>query len=338
MDNVWQQSGSSFFLRSKANQIAGLEVGIYRLCFDVVSGSFYLDRLYDKFDFNHKLYQHDMKFIDRVVKTYSCTKGNLGILLNGIKGTGKSVSAKLICNKLNVPVIIVNQNFANLAEFLNAIPQDVAIFIDEFEKVFEEEDNSLLAIMDGALSNPYRKSFILTTNDIYININLKQRPSRIRYIKSFNDMSAGLVEEIVDDLLENKELKQNCISFISKLEIITIDLVKSIIQEVNIHNETPDNFKEFFNCSNELPDRYNVTKLDKKGIKLLWSDVELSSDRYVGATFTIDHTSLGTIIGVDEGNNQVIIEVEEDNYFFVKEKKLTLRLDLIQKTHRSYLA
>ncbi len=63
---------------------------------------------------------------------------NMGVLLNGVKGTGKSVTAKLICNELKnfLPIIIVDKAYEGLPQFISKIQQEVIIFIDEFEKVF----------------------------------------------------------------------------------------------------------------------------------------------------------------------------------------------------------
>lgn len=68
---------------------------------------YHLDRYADKFVFPYKMYGLQNEFIDHVIKTYHATEGNLGIMLTGTKGTGKTVTAKELANKLNLPIIIV---------------------------------------------------------------------------------------------------------------------------------------------------------------------------------------------------------------------------------------
>ena len=43
----------------------------------------------DKFEFDFELLGLEQKFIDHALKSYENTTGNFGILLNGVKGTGK---------------------------------------------------------------------------------------------------------------------------------------------------------------------------------------------------------------------------------------------------------
>jgi len=93
--------------------------------------------------------------------------------------------------------------------------------------------------MDGTYKTSYRKVFILTTNKRYINDNLLNRPGRLRYTKEFGDLTPAQVEEVVDDCLINKQFKDDVIDFIKPLKIITVDIVKAVVSEVNIHNEDP---------------------------------------------------------------------------------------------------
>jgi hypothetical protein len=116
--------------------------------------------------------------------------------------------------------------------------------------------------MDGVLNTKHRVMFLLTSNEIYLDKNMLQRPSRIRYVKTYNDLDINTIIEIVDSSLQYPEFRDATIKFISRLNIITIDLVKSIVQEVNIHQETPDAFKDVFNISDGTKDLYNIYKVE----------------------------------------------------------------------------
>lgn len=251
MSNQWAISGNGYFLRDGSKN-GDLTPGIYEIRV-TPQGEIYLQRTGDNFAFSYKIYGCERPFIDRVQKTYKATKGNLGILLNGVRGTGKTVTAKLLCNEFNLPVILVQENFGNqLNSFLNAIKTDIIVMFDEYEKTYKAEDGSedkgtLLTLMDGILTSEHRKVFILTTNDLYVNKNLLQRPGRIRYLKTFDDLTLEVITEIVDDLLIYEEHRESTIKYLSMLETITIDIVKAVVEEVNIHNEPPDNFKDVFN-------------------------------------------------------------------------------------------
>lgn len=226
-----------------------LPIGVYNI--NLTRTGFHLDKYMDKFIFPYKVYGLQEDFIEHVIKTYNNTTGNLGIMLTGTKGTGKTVTAKELANKLNLPVIIVKsmgENNQDMIEFLSGIEEDCIFFLDEFEKNFEESDSTVLQIMDGVYNSNYRKIFLLTTNQMRVNKNLIGRPSRIRYIKNFGDLDLKIVNEYLDDTLKIPEARQELIDFIDSLAISTIDILKTIVDEVNIHGvEGLKRAKEFFN-------------------------------------------------------------------------------------------
>lgn len=94
--------------------------------------------------------------------------------------------------------------------------------------------------MDGSYNNQYRKVFILTTNKMWVNENLLNRPGRIRYKKKFADLSLDQINEIIDDCLVEKEYRGEIVAFLKPLKLITVDIVKAVISQVNIFNESPE--------------------------------------------------------------------------------------------------
>lgn len=260
-NKLWAQNNDTFWLRSLGIIHQALPAQVYRLDVDQYSNIF-LTGLLPKFSFDYKVYGLEKDLISRVVKTSKEVGGNLGILLNGQRGTGKTVTAKILGNSLNLPVIVIDKMIDEGHNFLNSIPQDIVIFIDEYEKIFEET-HQLLSIMDGALNSEHKRIFILTTNDLYVNDNLIQRPGRIRYLKTFGDLSKDAISEIVDDILINQKYKDSILKFISKLEMITVDIVKTVCQEVNVHNEFPESFENVFNVK-KVSGKFDVYLIDEK--------------------------------------------------------------------------
>lgn len=339
MKKTWSQSGNDYWLREISSDDPVLHPGIYKLNFDIQRG-FYITRTADKFTFPYKIYGVQNKFVDRVKKTYAETTGNLGMLLNGIKGTGKSVTAEQICNELNLPIIIIHEAYEGIASYLNEIQNDVIIFVDEFEKIYHDRDYSILTIMDGVFNTGYRKVFILTTNQLYINDNLLQRPGRIRYLKTFGDLTVDVITEIVDDKLKYPEFKENCIKFISTLEIITIDIVKSVVDEVNIHNEPPQEFKTIFNVTSTNP-KYDVYEMKGKNRKLIHTEVSLNNKLEAFSTgdfIEINHDKYLGIITSIKGSD--MFEVDNNNHYDKNGQRKTIRLiykfESVEKQHRSF--
>jgi hypothetical protein len=181
--------------------------------------------------------------------------------------------------------------------WLATIPQDIVIFIDEYEKIFGESD-SMLGIMDGALTSKRRRLFLLTTNNLRVNENMLQRPSRIRYVKKFGDLSPEVVTEIVNDCLVHPELIEKTITFCSSLEQITVDIVKAVCEEVNIHHEDPENFADVFNVR-KIPGFYSISIYTETGWKILKDRCKLNirlddSDRdFSGSDLDVDGFNLG---------------------------------------------
>ena len=102
-----------------------------------------LNRIGDKFDFDFKLYELGTDPIIRLVKktweSRPFVEGNknLGVIFNGIKGTGKTLSAKLLCNAIGLPIVIVQNSSEGLLPFLQSLNFECVVFIDEAEKTFK---------------------------------------------------------------------------------------------------------------------------------------------------------------------------------------------------------
>ena len=249
---IWLQDGN-IFNQGSATTVShpeGLPKGIYEVKLSMAG--FYLSKIAESFTFDYKLYGLNKKFIDYVLKTYENTTGNLGILLDGIKGSGKTVVAKELCNHLQLPVILVQSMGSDtndkLIKYLStAIDFDCIFFFDEYEKEFKDSSD-VLSFMDGTYNSIYRKIFLLTTNELNVDTNLLGRPSRIRYKKSFGNLSEEVTREILNDILEDKTAIDKVIELTHSMNIITIDLIKAIATEINIHGaEALPDIKETFN-------------------------------------------------------------------------------------------
>lgn len=319
---VWSGNEAALFLERKEPKLERLDNVVYQVNYSDTAG-LYLTKVSDKFEFNYKIYGLETKLINRVVHTYTnTTYGNIGILLNGLKGTGKTVSSKLIANQLNQPIILVSGNYPNVTEFLNSIPQNITVFVDEYEKIFNKS-HDLLTIMDGALNSEFRRVFILTTNELRIDENLLQRPSRVRYLKEFSDLTPSVIEEIVDDLLINKTLKEEIILFISQLNFITVDIVKSILAEVNMYNESPEYFADVFNVRKNLISHEVYEEIDDEYVLKVRSSTSLSvippfMDKHIEMEFEDGWSNFGEITKVISEDSIEVIKNDKTRKLKVK--------------------
>lgn len=147
-----------------------------------------------------------------------------------------------MANSMEMPVLVVSYYEKGILEFIQSLEFECTILIDEAEKTFstdnQDADQTLLKIIDGVYNNS-RKLYILTTNTLRLNENLLGRPGRIRYIKEFGNLPVEFVKQYLDENLlpERLDKKGDIITAIESVEISTIDILKAIVDEVNIHGK-----------------------------------------------------------------------------------------------------
>lgn len=218
--------------------------GVFRIYEDPRTKRLGLEKIDDSFTFSFKIYDLDCEdVIARVIRTwtsdlFSGSGKNLGVIFNGLKGTGKTIAAKLLCNRMGLPAVVISRPMDGLLEFIQSLCFECVILIDEAEKTFSDDREVLLKMIDGVYNNA-RKLYVLTTNRLTVDENLLGRPGRIRYIKEFSNLPSSAINEVIDDNLRDKSLKEEVLKLVDTLEISTIDILKSIVDECNIMGEAP---------------------------------------------------------------------------------------------------
>ena len=259
-ETIYGKSGDIIYLTGKPdNQINLLPPAVYEIIKHIEIGTC-LRKTQDKFNLPSDLFDFEDWFVDRVIKAFNENDKNTGILLSGLKGTGKTVTAKAICNKLRLPVLLVKDMF-DISGFINSINQDIIIFWDEFDKFEFDEENeqivSFLTLMDGVYTNKHKRLFILTANKDYLMPMLEARPSRIRYHRQYSSLSLAAIEAIIDKNLINKTHKPALINLLRGVQDITFDVAKEIVAEVNIFDSV-EKIEEIFNYTK----RYQFYNID----------------------------------------------------------------------------
>lgn len=205
------------------------------------------------------LYGNIKELSTRYLNTFHKKEGSLGVLLKGLKGSGKSLLAKQICIDSNLPVIIVTDAYAGTAfnSFLSSFNQPLIIFMDEFEKIYPNDNHrtidlvsqsNLLSLFDGSFTN--KLMFLLTANSDDIHDAFFNRPGRIHYKKEYNGLEEDVINTVIDDLLEDKSKKTELIKLTKSLFEINMDQLKTIIWEVNTYKEDPFQAVKYLNIEN----------------------------------------------------------------------------------------
>lgn len=196
----------------------------------------------------------DSKFLNKVLNHYNNSKNGItGVMLSGLKGSGKTVMCKKIALDSNLPIILIDQALRPriLVKLFNMLADtDVCIIMDEVDKLGEDYDDSyLLKILDG-INTSGKKLMLFTCNDTeHINEYLFNRCSRIRYWREFEEIGKDLIKVILEDKLNDKDEINSVTDFIiNNFDCISFDNVYSFVEEVN---ENPkDTFEELFGDMN----------------------------------------------------------------------------------------
>lgn len=239
-----------------------IPAGIYTINHNSFTGEFYLVRQKEKFIMPKDLYPVKQKELEYVKYAIKNTDKNIGLLLNGIKGTGKTLFAEQICNELECPILLVENmgkdiNMELIKFISSSVKQDCVFFFDEFEKKFnKEEQQFLLSVIDGTHNTVNKKMFLFTCNELNVDENLLGRLSRVAYTLNFgyiNDMNeirayfksrlTELTDEQIGYITDYAMSKKNR----------TIDTFSYIIKEVRLCG-----FEAFKEIGSEIMNLENI--------------------------------------------------------------------------------
>ena len=168
--------------------------------------------------------------------------------------------------------------------------------------------------MDGVFTSQYKRLFLLTTNKVYLPDALISRPSRIRYVKEFSDLTYEQIIEILNDSVEDKKLIPSLAEILKELEVITVDIVQSVAEEANIYGMATKEFFSIFNVSRDV-ERMDLIELIGEEEKMIMEDTTVKIDNYyVGSNFTLRKIGiLGVIEDVDYENNMIFTKDNKGN-------------------------
>lgn len=265
---------------------------------------------------------------ERILNTFMDRPRTTGVLLSGEKGSGKSQLARNVSFSgygMDLPTILVNAPFFGDAfnALLASIEQPAIILMDEFEKVYaqQEHQEQVLTLLDGMMTS--KKLFILTVNDkLRVNSHMKNRPGRIYYSIEFGGLAPEFVREYCQDNLNNKDEIESVAKIGAMFQAFNFDMLKALVEEMNRYGENAFQAIEILNAKpidTSAGAVYEVTAVTSSGFKSRLEEVanlpmaSAHNMMRVGLSFDRPSTDTGLEKLCDELDySEIFEEVAED--------------------------
>lgn len=221
-----------------------LPAQIYSIRCSKMTG-FYLEKHADIEINEDKIYSVHMEKVNKVLNAFPNFNKNLGVILSGAKGIGKSLFSKILAIeavKRELPVIIVDTYIPGIANFIEEIEQEVLIMFDEFDKTFggvnkadgmADPQTELLTLFDGLAQG--KKLYVITCNELRtLSDYLVNRPGRFHYHFRFDYPTDAEITEYMKDKLDKQYYGEieKVIAF-SKRTSLNYDCLRAIAFELN---------------------------------------------------------------------------------------------------------
>lgn len=240
----YTRNGNRFHITEEANLDIrdALPASTFKVNQNPQTGEIYLEDVND-FTLPSKLYGEVEGRSERILNTFLDRPNSTGVLLSGVKGSGKTLLAKKIAAQgalQDLPTIIVDRpfQFDIFNKFIQTIEQPTIILFDEFEKTFDSDDQqNMLTLLDGVYSS--RKLFILTVNDKWrINSHMQNRPGRLFYQFEYDGLTEAQIREYSFDQGLDASVIDNIIIICELYSTFTFDMLQALIEEMLRYDET----------------------------------------------------------------------------------------------------
>ena len=281
---------------------------VYTVKFEKMSG-FYLEEHADITVNEEKIYGEQLEKAQKVIETYRRFERNLGVILSGDKGIGKSLFARLLsvyAMERGIPVLIVDQYIPGIAAYLAGVDQRVMLLFDEFDKTFgavkppegaQEPQTEMLSLFDGISQG--KKLFVITCNELrHLNDCIINRPGRFHYHFRFDYPSEGEIRDYLMDKLEKEHYDEiNAIVEFSRKVNLNYDCLRAIALEVNGGEKFSTAIQDL-NILNLAQDKYNLAVHFRNGKVIGAQEVDIDF-------FSQDEKS----VNISEDNYHEVISV-----------------------------
>lgn len=312
--------------------LENLPVATYKIGFGQFTG-FFLEKQNDLEVKEEKIYGVHEKKVEKVLHRFEKFQKNMGVILSGDKGIGKSLFARMLAKKSlenGIPIILVDNYIPGIVDFINSIQNEILVLFDEFDKTFaktkeEEPQAKMLSLFDGTSFG--KKLFVITCNDYNkLNEYLINRPGRFHFHFRFDYPNADEVKEYLHDKIDSKYYTEiPKVAVFSRKIKLNYDCLSAIAMELNEGESFENAIQDLNIISEENGTRYDVKLLTHEGNIFTTNDINLNLFSNETTCFWIN----------DQENNSVRISFkgtdpifdQNRNVFILPMEKVSLDFD-----------
>lgn len=248
----------------------------------------FLKKIGEQFELPEKIFGKEVATrTTEVGNTWTSVDTNVGCLLIGKQGSGKSLQAKHMCNKAcgveKMPIFSIKQkvDVATL-EFISDMAGDAIFYFDEFGKMYRGNDSDegteeLLRFFSE--KGKYRRMIVATENEEkLISKYMLNRPGRFAWVYRMNKLSPCEADDIIGQY-EFRDLTKRLLNgYATNSNGVTIDMLEHACRTFHL--------KELHNA--ELDDMSFSLELDRV-VSSMNIEIPKPDVSYVGIEIDMDY-------------------------------------------------
>lgn len=211
------------------------------------------------------------EYRNTIIEEFNARDGSTGVILHGLKGSGKSLLAEDICNaqiSQDVPVLMIDHAIPAeaLRSVIKLINGPVCVHIDEFGKLYSENERAsmLTLFSDTSLK---KVMFIVTSNKKdELNKYMLDRPGRFMFRIKYDQIDLSVIREVVNHHGFNDEISEAMVGYcmVRKLSFDMINFIAGIAKKVRTAHELMRRI-EILNVPSPVYRTYQIQGLTHQG-------------------------------------------------------------------------
>lgn len=216
----------------EVGRVEKIPPSVYRISVDEQGLDLVRDR--KRFSLPSKIYGEHHERLAAIMEAFEERACSTGVLLKGLKGSGKSLLAEHIGNKcldLEMPVLLINTEIPpGLLKSVISLIGSCMVYFDEYGKIYGKsaKDSMLALFSDSDLKNVM---FVVTANeDKELNEYMLDRPGRFMFRIDYGDLTADIVKDVCRSNDINEELTEYLVAY-SSVHHLSFDILMYLVRQ-----------------------------------------------------------------------------------------------------------